>query len=162
MNMTIRRTVRSDADALSCFLAVVWHHTYDRTMGPEKVSEITARWHAPALLAGQTVQKDAVCLVAHDGDTLVGHAFASNVQPDTLALHRLYVDPVHQRGGIGKCLLDQVLKLVPGVAAVRLEVDEQNQQAVRFYQANGFSVIDRTSDCGGDSGQPALIMQRWL
>jgi ribosomal protein S18 acetylase RimI-like enzyme len=43
---------------------------------------------------------------------------------------------------------------------LRLEVEEANAAAIAFYEANGFRPAGRTADCGGNSGLPALIMEK--
>lgn len=162
MTVEIRDAIPTDVDALSRFLSRTWHHTYDAVMGERAVNEITARWHTPSQLAAETNQTGACCLVALDDDLMVGHAFASPTSPGVVMLQRLYIDPSRQRRGIGTDLLNIVMARFPDPQTCCLEVEEQNRQAIRFYQSHGFVITGRTGDCGGDSSHPALIMERRL
>ena len=54
---------------------------------------------------------------------------------------QLYVDPSHQRSGIGSALLGEALKAAPG--RTTLDVFEQNTPARAFYEKHGFEARDR-------------------
>jgi putative acetyltransferase len=54
---------------------------------------------------------------------------------------QLYVDPAHQRSGIGSALLNEAIKLVPG--RITLDVFEENVSARAFYEKSGFQARDR-------------------
>lgn len=59
----------------------------------------------------------------------------------------LFIDPSSFRLGGGKRLLDHARALK---GALTVDVNEQNPQAVQFYQANGFEMIGRSErDIGG-------------
>ena len=73
-------------------------------------------------------------------------AFEADVMAGFIALRdrhidQLYVDPAHQRRGIGSLLLDQAIKSVPG--RITLDVFEKNLGARAFYEKHGFSERDR-------------------
>jgi ribosomal protein S18 acetylase RimI-like enzyme len=56
-------------------------------------------------------------------------------------IDQLYVDPAHQRRGIGSLLLEQAIKGVPG--RITLDVFEDNLGACAFYEKHGFLAHDR-------------------
>ena len=56
-------------------------------------------------------------------------------------IDQLYVDPSHQRCGIGSTLLDRALESSAG--PVTLHVFEENGLARRFYEQHGFQGRDR-------------------
>lgn len=58
-------------------------------------------------------------------------------------IHCLFVDPEHQRQGVGTTLLSH---LKGSRDALRLRVYQQNQDAVEFYESNGF-VITAEASC---------------
>ncbi|KAG1700617.1 Aspartyl/glutamyl-tRNA(Asn/Gln) amidotransferase subunit B [Nymphon striatum] len=44
---------------------------------------------------------------------------------------------------------------------IKLEVEEKNSKAIKFYEAFGFKKVGETQDCGEDgSGIPAIIMEK--
>jgi ribosomal protein S18 acetylase RimI-like enzyme len=73
------------------------------------------------------------------------------------SLSNMYVLPDHQRRGVGSKLLDAVLRQIP--TGVELRVFEDNVDAIRFYERNGFTTISGTS---GDNEErlPDRLMKR--
>jgi ribosomal protein S18 acetylase RimI-like enzyme len=87
---------------------------------------------------------------------------AATTDPAIVVLHQLYVRPDCQRQGIGQALLDEVQESFPEAKMLRLEVEEANGAAIAFYRANGFLPAGSTSDGGGGSGLPALVLEKKL
>jgi ribosomal protein S18 acetylase RimI-like enzyme len=60
-------------------------------------------------------------------------------------LTEIYVVPERRRGGLGRQLLDQVLRVAKqeGAGAVHLGVYPENEAAVALYRAAGFTKIPR-------------------
>jgi len=92
-----------------------------------------------------------VCLRAA-GDSIVGFIGTAEGK-----VEMLFVDPAHQGQGIGRALVRHVLD-EGGITAV--DVNEQNPQAVGFYQHLGFAVEGRSERDG--QGKPfPLLHLRW-
>lgn len=69
----------------------------------------------------------------------------------------LFVDPSHFGKGIGRSFIDHMKS---NHKEVTLEVNEQNPQAVGFYEACGFQVVRR--DPTDDHGRPFPILHmKW-
>jgi ribosomal-protein-alanine acetyltransferase len=104
--------------------------------------------------------RDAV--VAVDGDRLLGYAVIMGAG-DLADLQRIAVHPDHQRQGIARALLDEVLAHAAGHGADRmlLEVSTANAAALAFYAAAGFVEIDRRRRYYRD-GTDAVVMRRPL
>lgn len=68
--------------------------------------------------------------------------FAS-VGPQDNFLHNLFVDPQHQRQGVGSLLLEQVQRTFTSTGALKCLV--RNEQAAAFYQHHGWH-IEATGD----------------
>lgn len=159
--ITIRPARDTDLAAVSALLARTWHATYDAIYGAARVADITARWHAPENLARGLAANDGVFLVATDGERMLGTACAARTSGGAVKLDRLYVDPGVQGLGIGSRLLNACLEAFADSAAIELEVEPKNEQAIGFYRRHGFLEVGRTGDCScsGD-GIEALIMRR--
>jgi putative acetyltransferase len=65
----------------------------------------------------------------------------------------LFLAPEHLRRGCGRMLLDHARKLKGTLSA---DVNEQNPEAVRFYEACGFTMIGRSEVDG--SGRPFPLL----
>lgn len=65
----------------------------------------------------------------------------------------LFVDPTVRGCGVGKLLIEHALTLVPKLTT---NVNEQNEQAVGFYQKMGFKVTGRSET--DDLGKPYPLL----
>ena len=74
------------------------------------------------------------------------------------AIEALFMDPDHQRQGGGRLLVAHAQGLAAGTLAV--DVNEQDEGAVRFYESLGFSVIGRSPTDAGGRPFPILHMER--
>jgi putative acetyltransferase len=68
----------------------------------------------------------------------------------------LFVAPEHARRGGGRLLLEHARKLK---GPLRVDVNEQNPEAVRFYEANGFHIIGRSPVDGAGRAFPLLHLR---
>ena len=161
--MFVRTASERDLVAIRALLVETWHATYDAIYGAERVTAITDDWHSIASLKARLTRPNSEFLVADDGKRLGGMAFAAaTTDPKIVLLNQLYVRPARQRQGIGRLLLDEVEASFPEMRTLRLEIEEANAGAIAFYEANGFRHAGRTTDCGGSSGWPALILEKRL
>lgn len=161
--MTIRAVRTSDIGNISAFLAQCWHWTYDDIYGRDRVSAITAEWHSRAALEKQLERQGAVFLVAIEDEKIVGIAFASPREHAEVMLHQIYVSPSHHGRGLAAELLRRVEAAFPNAVQIDLEVEEQNQRAVAFYQKHGYLPVGRTENCGQPtSGIRALTFAKRL
>jgi ribosomal-protein-alanine N-acetyltransferase len=83
-------------------------------------------------------------LVALSRDSVVGYVVAHRAADEGEILN-LGVAPAHRRQGVGRALVEGVLRLLAarGVRHVYLEVRESNAGARRLYQSLGFSEVTR-------------------
>jgi putative acetyltransferase len=72
----------------------------------------------------------------------------------------LFIDPDHRGLGGGKLLVAHAQGLSAG--ALDVDVNEQNDAALRFYEALGFSVISRSPTDAGGRPFPILHMRQAL
>jgi len=96
-------------------------------------------------------------LVAED---LSGYAVTMTAG-DIVDLLRIAVRPESRRSGIASRLLDEALVDTDGASRMLLEVSVRNSEALGFYVARQFSVIDVRPHYYRD-GSEALVMCRWL
>jgi ribosomal protein S18 acetylase RimI-like enzyme len=162
--MFVRTASERDLEAVRGLLVETWHATYDKIYGAERVTTITDDWHSIASLRRRLTRPNSEFLVADDGERIGGMSYAAADDNGTVVrLYQLYVRPAFQGQGIGGMLLDEISESFPEARLIRLEVEEQNANAIAFYVANGFRQTDRTSNCGTDqSGIPALIFEKTL
>jgi putative acetyltransferase len=106
-------------------------------------------------LVGEELASDAVdwWVLVSAAEALIGFlGFASDT------IEALFIDPDHHRQGGGKFLVAHAQSL--GAGAVAVDVNEQNEAALRFYEALGFSVMGQSPTDAGGRPFPILHMKR--
>lgn len=74
------------------------------------------------------------------------------------AIEALFIEPEHHRQGGGRRLVGHAQSLAKGALAV--DVNEQNEAALRFYEALGFAVVGRSPTDAGGRLFPIVHMRR--
>ncbi|MER8381841.1 GNAT family N-acetyltransferase [Mesorhizobium sp. M1399] len=159
--MFVRTAGERDLAAVRALLIETWHATYDAIYGAARVTEITDEWHSIAALKARLTRPNSEFLVADDGKSIGGMAFAAaTTDARIVMLNQLYVHPAWQRQGIGQALLDEIEASFPEARTLRVEVEEANAPAIAFYRSRGFLPASDTADCGGATGLPALVLEK--
>ncbi|MER8778662.1 MULTISPECIES: GNAT family N-acetyltransferase [unclassified Mesorhizobium] len=159
--MFVRTAGERDLAAVRALLIETWHATYDAIYGAARVTEITDEWHSIAALKARLTRPNSEFLVADDGKSIGGMAFAAaTTDARIVMLNQLYVHPAWQRQGIGQALLDEIEASFPEARTLRVEVEEANAPAIAFYRSRGFLPAGDTADCGGATGLPALVLEK--
>lgn len=68
----------------------------------------------------------------------------------------MFLEPAHRRQGGGRLLLAHARQLK---GPLTVDVNEQNPEATRFYEANGFQVVGRSETDGQGHPFPLLHMR---
>ena len=97
------------------------------------------------------------CRVADEDNRVVGFVVTRGVEPAEWEILYMAVDPQYRRRGVGRLLLQEVTRNMPG--ACFLEVRESNQAARKFYEAMGFTCVGRRQDYYYNPVEPAIVMK---
>ena len=73
------------------------------------------------------------------------------------SIEMLFIDPTHRRKGIGKLLVSFALE---NLNLNKVDVNEQNEQALAFYLSQGFEVINRSNLDGSGKPYPIFHLSR--
>ena len=103
-------------------------------------------WVAELAPCGQTAPAQHAA-----GISLAGFIGCNGAQ-----VEMLFVEPRCFRHGVGRALLEHVRALHPRLA---LDVNEQNPQALAFYERQGFKVVGRSALDGQGNPYPLLHME---
>lgn len=124
-------------------LSLTWKDTYGKYYSDEAVEKITSKWHDPKLLKTQLKDPDIYFAKALDEKkNIVGIITLSNVNGETLFLHRLYVHPSSQGRGVGSQLLQSGLNYFSKAKKLKVECEKQNDKACAFYLKKGFKIVE--------------------
>ena len=80
---------------------------------------------------------------------------------DELQITSIAIHPIHQRKGLGKFLLSDLIKRSKSLQTTHiiLEVKEKNEPAKAFYKSMGFRMVGNRSNFYKD-GRDALILKK--
>ena len=86
---------------------------------------------------------DGRLLLAFVDDAAVGTVCMQRIGPDMAELKRMYVQPAHRHGGLGRALVDQLVSVAGRSGHDRILLDSPNfmTAAHRLYRASGFVEI---------------------
>ncbi|MBM0867463.1 ribosomal protein S18 acetylase RimI-like enzyme [Staphylococcus auricularis] len=151
----VRKATPRDVIGIRDVATKAWYNTYLNIYAAKTVNEFLAASYDEQQLYKRLDEQ--LFLVVEDDEDIIGFANFINGKELFLAAH--YVKPNYQYHGYGKALLSEGLSYFKGqYDAVYLEVNHQNDAAVRFYQHQGFELV-RTYEhvLYGESFQLALL-----
>ncbi|SHL70271.1 putative acetyltransferase [Chitinophaga jiangningensis] len=103
------------------------------------------------LILNEFLKAVTLCCIKDETGRIVGFAGTAEQK-----LEMLFVDPAARGRGIGKALLAHV---IASQEVTKVDVNEQNTQAVGFYLHNGFKIISRSALDGMGKPFPLLLME---
>ncbi|QGA80393.1 GNAT family N-acetyltransferase [Candidatus Nanohalobium constans] len=116
---------------------------HDPTIDPEwTLTEEAANWYRERINQG-----NGFAVVAQEDQTVIGYAIGVTESAeefrttDTLAeLETMYLQPQYRGQGIGSKLVQEFKDWAreKGADRLRVEASAENEDAIRFYQENGF------------------------
>jgi len=137
----IKKASPSDVIEIKKLLVYVWTFTFQSILSPYTIKKVTSVCFDEGLLASQVIDKTIAFFVVRDEtDKIVGVANAREDENKVIILNRLYVHPALHEYGIGKKLLDEIIKYFQGAEKILLEVLENNVDSIEFYLKYGFRI----------------------
>jgi len=124
-------------DTVALWLSA-WEQTYPDIDFKKRETWWRNRWLNELLPVGEAI------VATGNDQKLIGFVILT---PATGYMDQLVVAPDWQGSGLAKALLDYVKGRSGGV--VELHVNESNMRALRFYQREGFSMMEKTTHPGG-------------
>jgi len=132
MECHVRPATRKEAAAISHVVIAALRQSNSQDYAPDIIAQVERNF-APEAVTVQLVQRKV--LVALLGDTIIGTASL-----DGEVVRSVFVDPAHQKGGIGRQLMGAIHAIAAraGVDAVRVP---SSITAEQFYAALGYQKI---------------------
>jgi len=149
---------------IAALARVVWQAHYPGIISQEQIEYMLGRMYDLAVMEAELangIRYDRVLL----RQQLAGFASYGPAAPSELKLHKLYIDPQHQRCGLGTLLLEHVVQHArdSGFSELILSVNKANSAAIAAYQKNGFVIRNTvTVDIGGGFVMDDFVMERRL
>lgn len=120
----------------------IWHAHYPGIITPEQIEYMLAAQYTVANIQQELSRGIIRWIQLFHENELVGYASYGPLNAKQLKLHKLYVDPGMHGQGLGQMALDYVFRAADelGLEEVTLNVNKQNEKAIRAYKRAGFTV----------------------
>ncbi|MBK8550171.1 MAG: GNAT family N-acetyltransferase [Ignavibacteria bacterium] len=142
MNL-IFKEIKSGSDKdlkdLSLLASKIWNDHYPPIIGQEQVDYMLGKFYSLESLKDQMNIKNNIFIGAYLNNEMVGFISYSKTGDEDYFIHKLYIKTETQRIGIGRALLEYVLKNL-NPETIRLTVNRQNFKAINFYFKLGFTI----------------------
>ena len=142
-----------DAELIESLARDIWPEVYADIITPDQIDYMLGMMYDPEVIRGEILEKGIRYLLVHLGEESVGFAaFGPLRNGEVCFLHKIYVKPERQGGGIGTRILREVERQIRdgGGAGLELRVNRNNESAIGFYRRNGLEIVkEDCADIGG-------------
>jgi RsiW-degrading membrane proteinase PrsW (M82 family)/ribosomal protein S18 acetylase RimI-like enzyme len=161
--MTLRKAYPADIALIREMAFKIWPVTYGNILPKEQLDYMLELIYSEQALKEQ-MEKNHEFIIAYDGVHPVGFASFSLIEPQTYKLHKIYVLPSRQGKGIGRFVMDQLVKAMKSKGAVSLLLNvNRHNNARTFYEKLGFAVIrEEDIDIGSGYFMNDYVMEKKL
>lgn len=141
-NLKLRQAIQKDIPLIRELSHKIWPSTYASIISADQIDYMLQMMYSEDSLVGQMKENHEFIIVS-DGKIPIGFASFSLMENGIYKLHKLYVLPQKQGKGIGKFVINEILKAMvrKGGVALRLNVN-RNNKAKDFYEKLGFVIIN--------------------
>lgn len=152
--------IRQAMDSDHAALADLWRRSVEATHQFLPSGEVERLFHDVRALYLPGVESVWIAELAGCGVDSVANGdagiFAGFIGCNGAQVEMLFVEPRCFRHGVGRALLEHARALHPRLT---LDVNEQNPQALAFYERQGFRVVGRSALDGQGNPYPLLHME---
>jgi GNAT superfamily N-acetyltransferase len=145
--VTIAPLAPAQVEAVVALARKVWHAHYPGIIPLRQIDAMLAQRYRAAAIRKDLARDGVWWDVLTEAGTLV--AFANTLKTEVRGerkLDKLYVDPAHQRAGLGGWLMDHVAEAArrQGCTRLVLAVNKRNTQGISAYRKHGFAIESAT------------------
>ncbi len=164
--MTLREATAADIPLIQGVAHATWPVSYAAMISPAQIAYMLERMYSTAALREQFGPKGHRFFLAEEYGTPVGFAGFEHGYDGTTRtrLHKLYVSPQRQGGGMGGELLAAVIAEARKARSTAMELNvNKHNRAKGFYLRHGFTVErDEVLDIGDGYVMDDHVMVRSL
>lgn len=163
--MTIRFADTNDIPLIRALAEKIWPNTYRELLSPDQIEYMMQWIYSPTSLENQITEKKHQFLIVEEEDQPIGFAsYSAADEAGVYKLHKLYVMTAEQGKGLGKIIINFIVKKLQqvGAHAIQLNVKRDNK-AKYFYEKLGFEIIEEVDiDIGNNYFMRDYIMEKRL
>lgn len=154
-----------DFETIQSLAEEIWPVAYASILSPEQLRYMLDLFYNREALMQQHKEKKHRFIIAWDEkNTACGFASFSRLNEieNRFKLQKLYVLPHLQGRGLGKMLIQEIIKEIKTEIQVSLELNvNRHNSAVTFYQKNGFEIIrEEDIDIGNGYFMNDYVMEK--
>lgn len=140
-DIKIREATKDDLQAIQRLAHEIWPVTYSKIVSDDQLKYMLELIYSNASLLKQLNEGHHFLLVEEE-NSAIAFADYSFLKEDIYKLHKIYVLPAWQGKGIGKLLIEYVIRKVKENRGSALVLNvNRNNKAKRMYEHIGFKVI---------------------
>ncbi len=138
MELTIQPMTEADRETVLEMMRIFYASAAVLTNGSEEIfaADIDACVSDDPFLEGFVLRSSGNTI----GYAMTAKSFSTEFGKPCIWIEDLYVMDGYRGQGVGSCFLQEIIRRNPN-ALLRLEVEEENRQAVAAYEKNGFTVL---------------------
>ncbi|SMO56230.1 GNAT family N-acetyltransferase [Solitalea koreensis] len=162
--LTYKKASLNDIPIIMDLAERSWKVTYKDIISAEQIEYMFNNSYSYDPLKNQMAEQGHTFLIAYEEENPVGFASFSLIGKTTFKLHKLYVVPETQGKGIGRYLVEAVIREVKrlGASILELNVNRYNAKAKAFYDRIGFEVYKEVDIPLGDFFLNDYILRKKL
>ncbi len=132
---------REAAETIHSLARATWWDAYSHVLKAEQISFMLETIYNCEALEDQMVKGERFYIISKDSVPAGFVSCSFNKEQHSTHIHKLYISPSFQGGGLGKKLINKVMDIARShrSAFVSLNVNRANP-ALAFYQKLGFSI----------------------
>jgi ribosomal protein S18 acetylase RimI-like enzyme len=159
--MTIRTATINDLVTIEKLAYEIWPGAYGHILSADQLNYMLQLIYSQTSLQNQLLQQQHNFLIVEWDGEPVGFADYSEYAPGVYKLNKIYVHDSMQGKGVGKALIDHVIKKITA-HTLRLNVNRHNK-ARNFYEKLGFVVTgEEDIDIGNGYFMNDYVMEKRL
>ena len=140
-DIIIREATKNDIEIIQQLTYAIWPVTYGSILSADQLNYMLELIYSKTSLQNQ-MHEGHHFLIVEDDRTPVAFADYGLLKDDVYKLHKIYVLQNQQGKGIGKLLIDHVIKKIKEKNAMALVLNvNRNNKAKQVYEHLGFKVI---------------------
>ncbi len=142
-NITFSRvTSKDDYPILMKLARQIWAITYQDILSPAQFDYMIQMMYAPDVIEKE-MNEGIVFEMVKDGAVPVGFISYGPYAQGAIKLHKLYLSKEYHGMGVGSQMLSRVKEIARTLGAKKLllNVNKQNDRAIRAYERNGFKRV---------------------
>lgn len=149
--LVIRKADKTDIPLISTLAHAVWPEAYGSILSPAQIKYMLDLFYAHESLEKQFKDNHVFLLGLMNAETVGFASYSHANKAGVYKVHKLYVHPMLHGKGIGKKLLDRIVKDVKPLGATTIQLDvNRDNRAKSFYEKYGFSIVGEKDTAIGE------------